>query len=122
MEPPQGVPLKRYAGILFRYKVFILVVFVIGTALGTVSAAFFIRPMKVWDGKKVVRVRSPWTEMETLTGDPDSAPGHAGFYVEAEIEKFYDNLLLGEVVDRCNLVRQQRELPLYRERRFCPPC
>ena len=106
----ESFPLKRYVAVLFRYRVLITSVVSVVTFLGVVSAILFIRPMNVWDGVKVIRVRSPWNELEALTGDPNAAPRREAFYVEAEIEQFYDQTILGEVVDRCGLARQQKEL------------
>ncbi len=106
----QHVPVKHYLEILFRYRLLVTIIVLGGTALGILCAAFFIRPMNVWDGTKVIRLRNPWAELNALDGALTTGPSREAFYIEAEIEQFYDQTILGAVVDRCDLANQQKEL------------
>jgi uncharacterized protein involved in exopolysaccharide biosynthesis len=112
-QPGDGVPVKRYVAALFRYKLLIALTALTGTVVGILCAAFFIRPQRVWDGTKVIRLRSPVNELGALTDDLTAGAPREALYVEAEIEQFYDHTLLGDVVDGCALGDQQRQL--YRE-------
>lgn len=105
----EGVPLKKYVAILFRYKYFILITFVAGTVLGIAGAILFVRDRTVYDGVKLIVVQSPQSQLRSLVDDdaPYPRPDDA-MLLDATLAELLDENVLREVARRCKLDEQAK--------------
>ncbi|HAK95531.1 MAG TPA: hypothetical protein DCM87_11120 [Planctomycetes bacterium] len=109
--PLEGVPLKKYVTILFRYKYFIAFVFGAGSALGVAAAVLFVHDMAVYDGRKLIVVQSPQNQLRSLLEDDAPYPRQDdSMLLDATLVELLDESVLREVARRCKLDEQAKIL------------
>jgi hypothetical protein len=104
----EGVPIKRYAAVLFRYKYLIGITFATGTILGIVGAILFVRDMSVFDGTKLVLVQSPQSQLRNLLDEDPRRVQDDPFLLDATLAQLMEEGTLRQVVMACKLDEQEK--------------
>ncbi len=112
----EGVPVKRYISVFFRYKYFITITFVVGTVLGVVGAVLFVRDMSVYDGSKLVLVQSPQTQLRNLLAEDPRRVQEDPFLLDAALAQLLDESVMRVVAQRCKLDEQEKAFATEAER------
>ncbi|NMD36696.1 MAG: hypothetical protein GYA73_12480 [Planctomycetes bacterium] len=109
-QSQEGVPVKKYVALLFRYKFFILFIVPLGTALGVVGAILFVHTFSVYDGTKLILVHNPQNQLRSLLEEDPRRIQDDTILLEAIVAEFMDESVLRTVAERCKLDEQAEKL------------